>query len=74
MNAKRERDASQHGNGTDKAVGRTPGGINPNDIRDKDIDRIVPVSPDELELRDPSLTTDEEENALDQSGKRKHPL
>lgn len=74
MNAKRQCDASQHGNDTGTVARRTRGDSNLDNIRDTDIEKAVPVSPDELELRDPSLTTDEEENALDQSGKRKHPL
>lgn len=59
----------------DKAAGRTPGGNNLNRIPDKDADEVVPVSPDETELRDPALAPDDDqEKRVDQSGNRKRPL
>ncbi|MEM5436528.1 hypothetical protein [Paraburkholderia diazotrophica] len=69
-----ERDTHKADN-TDKAAGRTPGGNNLNAIPEEDIDKVVPVSPDETELRDPALAPDDEDQKrLDQSGNRKRPL
>lgn len=59
----------------DNAAGRTPGGNNLNAIPEKDADEVVPVSPEETELRDPALTPDDDkEKSVDQSGNRKRPL
>ncbi|SEJ33526.1 hypothetical protein [Paraburkholderia diazotrophica] len=69
------KDTSKDARNTDKAAGRTPGGNNLNAIPEKDVDEVVPVSPDETKLRDPALTPDDEdEKRLDPSGNRRRPL